>query len=176
MPPHRWQPTRLPRPWDSPGKNTGVGCHFLFQCLKVKSKVKSLSHVRLLATPWTEWSKSEKQISYTNGYIRNLERWCWWTYLKRSNGDRTDVWTRLAGEEGEAGMYGEDNMKTYITICKIDYQWEFDVWLRELKPGLGNNVEGWDGKGGVRDVQVGGDMGKPMADSCWSLVKTNTIL
>ena len=51
--PHRWQPTRLPHPWDSPGKNTGVGCHFLLQCMKVKVKVKSLSRVRLLATPWT---------------------------------------------------------------------------------------------------------------------------
>ena len=36
--PHRWQPTRLPRPWDSPGKNTGVGCRFLLQCMKVKSE------------------------------------------------------------------------------------------------------------------------------------------
>ena len=36
--PHRWQPTSLPRPWDSPGKNTGVGCHFLLQCMKVKSE------------------------------------------------------------------------------------------------------------------------------------------
>ena len=35
---HRWQPTRLPRPWDSQGKNTGVGCHFLLQCVKVKSE------------------------------------------------------------------------------------------------------------------------------------------
>ena len=35
--PHRWQPSRLPRPWDSPGKNTGVGCHFLLQYMKVKS-------------------------------------------------------------------------------------------------------------------------------------------
>ena len=34
----RWQPTRLPGPWDSPGKNTGVGCHFLLQCMKVKSE------------------------------------------------------------------------------------------------------------------------------------------
>ena len=34
--PHRRQPTRLPRPWDSPGKNTGVGCHFLLQCMKMK--------------------------------------------------------------------------------------------------------------------------------------------
>ena len=36
--PHRWQPTRLPCPWDSPGKNTGVGCHFLLQCMKAKSE------------------------------------------------------------------------------------------------------------------------------------------
>ena len=36
--PQRRQPTRLPRPWDSPGKNTGVGCHFLLQCKKVKSE------------------------------------------------------------------------------------------------------------------------------------------
>ena len=36
--PQRQQPTGLPRPWDSPGKNTGVGCHFLLQCMKVKSQ------------------------------------------------------------------------------------------------------------------------------------------
>ena len=36
--PHRRHPTRLPRPWDSPGKNTGVGCHFLLQCMEVKSE------------------------------------------------------------------------------------------------------------------------------------------
>ena len=49
MRPLRRQPTRFPRPWDSPVKNTGVGCHFLLQCMKVKS----LSRVRLPATPWT---------------------------------------------------------------------------------------------------------------------------
>ena len=47
--PHRRQPTRLPCLWYSPGKNTGVGCHFLLQCVKVKS----LSCVQLIATPWT---------------------------------------------------------------------------------------------------------------------------
>ena len=36
--PHRQKPTRLPHPWDSPSKNTGVGCHFLLQCMKVKSE------------------------------------------------------------------------------------------------------------------------------------------
>ena len=51
--PHRQQPTRLFRPWDSLSKNTGVGCNFLLQYIKVKVKVKSLSCVQLFATPWT---------------------------------------------------------------------------------------------------------------------------
>ena len=38
VPPHRQQPTSLPRPWDFPGKNNGAGCHFLLQCMKVKSE------------------------------------------------------------------------------------------------------------------------------------------
>ena len=51
--PHRQQPTRLPRPWDSPGKNTGVGCHFLLQCMKVKSESEVAQSCPTLATPWT---------------------------------------------------------------------------------------------------------------------------
>ena len=44
--PHRRQPTRLPRPWDSPGKNTGVGCHFLLQCMKGKSESEVVQSLR----------------------------------------------------------------------------------------------------------------------------------
>jgi len=51
--PHRQQPTRLPRPWDFPGKNTGVGCHFLLQCMKVKSESEVAQSCPTLATPWT---------------------------------------------------------------------------------------------------------------------------
>ena len=51
--PHRRQPTRLPHPWDSPGQNTGVGCHFLLQCMKVKSESEVTQSCWLLATPWT---------------------------------------------------------------------------------------------------------------------------
>ena len=51
--PHGLQPTRLPRPWDSPGGNTGLGYHFLLQCMKGKVKVKLLSRVWPSATPWT---------------------------------------------------------------------------------------------------------------------------
>ena len=49
--PHRWQPTRLPCPWDSPGKNTGVGCHFLLQCMKVKSESEVTQSCPTLSEP-----------------------------------------------------------------------------------------------------------------------------
>ena len=55
---------------------------------------------------------------------------------------------------GEGEMYGKSNMETYITICKIDSQWEFAVWVS------------WDGEGDGREVQKGGDICMPMADSC----------
>ena len=63
-------------------------------------------------------------------------------------------------------MYGESNTETYITICKTDSQWEFAVCLRELKQGLCSDLEGWDGDGDGREVQEGGDICIPMADSC----------
>ena len=49
--PHRRQPARLPRPWDSPGKNTGVGCHFLLQCMKVKSESEVAQSCPTLSDP-----------------------------------------------------------------------------------------------------------------------------
>ena len=63
-------------------------------------------------------------------------------------------------------MHGKRNMETYITICKLDSQQEFAVWLRKLKQGLSINLEGWDGEGGRREVQKGGDIFISMADSC----------
>ena len=61
-------------------------------------------------------------------------------------------------------MCGESNMEAYTTICKIDSQWEFAVYLRELKQGLCINLEGWDEEGDGRKFQKGGDKCKPMAD------------
>ena len=71
------------------------------------------------------------------------------------------------GEKGEEGeMYGKSNMETYITICKIDSQQEFAVWLRKLKQELCINLERWDGVGDGREVQKGRDICILMADSC----------
>ena len=63
-------------------------------------------------------------------------------------------------------MHGKSNMEAYITICKIDGQRKFDVWLRKLKQGLCINLRWWDGAGDGNEVQKGGDMCIPMADSC----------
>ena len=49
--PHRWQPTRLPRPWDSPGKNIGVGCHFPLQRMEVKSQSEVVQSCPTLSDP-----------------------------------------------------------------------------------------------------------------------------
>ena len=59
---HRWQPSRLPCPWDSPGKNTEVGCHFILQCMKVKSES---DRVWFLATPWTAAYQSPPSMVFS---------------------------------------------------------------------------------------------------------------
>ena len=52
-------------------------------------------------------------------------------------------------------MYGKSNIEAYITICKIDSQWVFAVWLRKLKQGLYINLEGWHGAANGRELQEG---------------------
>ena len=59
-------------------------------------------------------------------------------------------------------MCGQSNTETYITMFKRESQWEFAVWLRNLKQGLCISLEGWDG----REVGAGGNMDVTMADSC----------
>ena len=78
--PYRWQPTRLLCPWDSPGKNTGMGCHFLFQCMKVKRESRSvlsdssrphgLQPTKLLC-PWDFPGKSTG-VGCHSGYLLNI--------------------------------------------------------------------------------------------------------
>ena len=63
-------------------------------------------------------------------------------------------------------MYGKSNMETYITLCKIDSQQEFAVWLRKIKQGLCINLEEWDGEEDGKEAQKVGDMCIPTADSC----------
>ena len=60
----------------------------------------------------------------------------------------------MGGEEGEREMYGKSNMEIYNTICKIDSQWEFAVWLREFKQGLCDRLKGGMGR------EMGGKSGR----------------
>ena len=105
---------------------------------------------------YTEWSKAEREISYSNTYIQNLEKWYWRIYFQGSNGEtetENREQTYACGERGGEGeTYGESNMETYITICKIDNQRKFAVWLRKLKQELCIDLEGWDGEGDGRKI------------------------
>ena len=67
-------------------------------------------------------------------------------------------------------------METYMNICKRDDQGEFAVWRRELKPGLCDNLEEWDGVGAGTKVQERGDICIPMADTGWCKAETKTVL
>ena len=62
---HRWQPTRLPHPWDSPGKNTGVGCHFLLQCMKVKNESKVAQSCPTVSDPWTAVHQAPPSMGFS---------------------------------------------------------------------------------------------------------------
>ena len=71
--PHRRQPPRLPRPWDSPGKNTGVGCHFLLQCMKVKSESEVAQSCPTLSDPMDRSPPG----SSTHGFFQaRVLEWC----------------------------------------------------------------------------------------------------
>ena len=110
---------------------------------KEKAKYRILTHIYRIQKNGTEefiyWAAMEKQREWTYGH-----------------GER--------GGEGE--IYGKNNIETYITICKIDSQQEFAVWLRKLKQGLCINPERWHGEGDRREVQKERDICIPMADSC----------
>ena len=58
-------PPGSPRPWDSPGKNTGVGCHFLLQCMKVKSESEAAQSCPTLATPWTAAHQAPPSMGFS---------------------------------------------------------------------------------------------------------------
>ena len=92
MRPHRQQPTRLLCPWDSPGKNTGVGCHFLLQCMKVKSENEvtqsslTLSDTKDCSLPGSsvhgifqarvlEWGAIAFSVKYLNQTLRFQNYW-----------------------------------------------------------------------------------------------------
>ena len=97
--------------------------------------------------------KSRKTV-LVNLFVRHQ-----WRNRHREQAYRYGDWGR------DSEMCGGSNMENYITICEIESQWEFAVCLGKHKQGLCVNLEGWGGEGDGREVQEGGDICIPMADS-----------
>ena len=122
--PHRWQPTRLRHPWDSPGKNTGVGCHFLLQCMKEKSESEAAQSCPTLATPWTAAYQAPPSMGFSRqeywsgvplpsprNYPRRMENWIKMDKKTRSYGktlmhsNQQSLITRPLGILWASGMW-----------------------------------------------------------------------
>ena len=175
MRPHRLQPTRLPSPWDSPGKNTGVGCHFLLQCIKVK--VKSLSCVRLLATPWTAAHQAPPSMvfsrqEYWSGVplpsqsaclvLLNCKRLIWWRVIFAEIGN--------IGEFTRFGCYQNNKFSFRCWGCFDVIQVEIsrkhsDVldWLSEETYRLEKGIMDYG-----YTVEPGGQEWMRVLRNCWS--------
>ena len=129
--PHRRQPTRLHCPWDSPGKNTGVGCHFLLQCIKVKSESEVSQSCPTLATPWT----AAYQAPPSMGFARQE----YWSGVPLPS--PTELWGKL-----KQNHYGIEknkstwqswswNMEILVFSCKVTLFWPRDpAWGRVQVP------------------------------------------
>ena len=124
--PHRWQPTRLPCPWDSPCKNTGVGCHFLLQCMKVKMKLLSL--VQPSAIPWT----AAFQVSPSMGFSRQE----YWSGVPLPSPRK---WDKCCSKELFSSVQSRPTLSNESTLCmRWPKYWSFSFSIIPSKehPGL----------------------------------------
>ena len=125
--PHRRQPTRLPRPWDSPGKNTGVSCHFLLQCMKVKSEKWKWSHSVVSNSPRPHWLQPTRLL-------------CPWDFPGKSTGVGCHRLLQLSA-------WGDLKLKLSIaSAAEITYQ---SRWMISV-PDASKNSTHWSWKSLMR--------------------------
>ena len=118
MQPHRRQPTRLPSPWDSPGKNTGVGCHFLLQCMKVKRESEVAQSCLTLSDPM--------DYSLPGSSVHGIFQQEYWSGLPLPSPLKMLWFLNVITSQSEAHA-----SQVCRHICSI-YQWH---WIRHfLKP------------------------------------------
>ena len=127
--PHRRQPTRLPCPWDSPGKNTGVGCHCLLQCMKVKSESEVSQSCPTLYDP-VDCSPAGSSV---HGILqaRVLE----WGAIAFSNHPLYILQILQQDEEYQRLIHKQLRLQQAIRACYLKSQtdshlWSFWQWLR----------------------------------------------
>ena len=132
----RWQPTRLPRPWDSPGKSAGVGCHFLLQCMKVKSESEVALSCPTLSDPmdcslpgssihgifqarvleWGAIAFKNKGTKTKQKDSKTKERNCWFCCLLLSTQITEETWMEVTilGECIIVGVLGHSLMSNLV--------------------------------------------------------------
>ena len=153
-----------------------------------------------LRVPWTA-RRSNQSILKEIILGVHWKDWCWsWnsnilatSYEELTHWKRLWCWERLGAggegyERGWDGWMASPTQWTWVWVDSRSWWWTgrpgvCDLWGRKgsdmnerLNLNKLNSIEGWDGEGRWRDVQVGMDLGKPVAYSCWCLVETNTIL
>ena len=136
----------------------GILLNYKKECIWVRSN--EVDEPRACYTVWSQ-SKRERQMSRINTHTWNLERWYFWTYLQGSNGD-ANTEDKLVDPEGRSGR-GELREQRWNPHITIGGQWKCAAW-HSSNPTFCDNIEGWDGVGGGREVQEGGDIHIPMAD------------
>ena len=169
--PHRWQPTGLP--WDSPGKNPGVGCHFLLQCVKVKSESEvaqlclSLSDhmdcrpTRLLH-PWDFPGKSTGvgchcllrwmwELDYKESWV--LKNWCFWTVVLEktlespldSKETHQSILKEISPEYSLEGLVLKLKLQYFGHLMRRTDSFETRCWERLRAGGEGDDrgQDGW---------------------------------
>ena len=140
--PLRRQPTRLLHPWDSPGKNTGVGCHFLLQSMKVKSERKVAQSCPTLSDPWT----AAYQAPLSMGFFRQ-EYWSgvplpspcnrlkiinrgWWSYSCEKH---LITWIKFASFAKNAWRINpclvHQDFHLFLDLCEILLRLNTQEWL-----------------------------------------------
>ena len=130
--PHSRQPTRLYCPWDSPGKNTGVGCHFLLQCMKVNSESEVASHVRLFATPWTAAYQPPPSV----GFFRQES----WSGVPLSSPKQLleiliESWA----------TFSQERLRSCGMHLQVKMSWKQKAWgYHKSSQGLGHSIGGFD--------------------------------
>ena len=141
--PHRRQPIRLPRPWDSPGKNTGVGCHFLLQCMKEKSESEVAQSCLTLSNPM---DRSPPGSSVHGIFQARVLEWgaIAFSATKCINPLKTQ---QIKNYVSEGGTFWESGTEIYVSPYATHRELEGSCCIqhRELNPVLCDNLEGWDG-------------------------------
>ena len=141
--PHRWQPTRLHHPRDSSGKNTGVGCHFLLPCMKVKSEKWKWScsvSVRFFMTPWTTAHQAPPSMGFSRqeywSGVPLLSPQCPEIFNVIHNKIHNKMEIKQTNSYGSLRPVRNQNISfVFSSCCKVGNQWlsSFFSFLKKLR-------------------------------------------